>query len=262
MKKALLPLLLCSTTSFASEPVRTFAELIYLNFDDVHTTGAGVTHYFADQSHLGAFDEFGYLDTDSSFSAGYAHTSSDFIGEIYSSTYVIDGEYITNNFLIGGTYQNTSNDYFDSSSKNIRFGYFLQENLVVKALYSDKTEDFYFSGQYSHQLAGNDYFGVTLDTDQELNYVGASSTYFTHLGGDNYLRLGLDVSDITEFDLDHSLFYAAYYFNAGTNVSLSATTDDWEHIGVKYFYQDNAAFFVDISNDSDNTMTFGLSGHW
>ena len=114
----------------------------------------------------------------------------------------------------------------------------------------------------AHFTFGNDYIGFTLNTNDELDYISFESSYFTELGNDTYFRLSASNFDITELEIDSTLFTADYYFNGKTSVSIAASTDDWHVISAKYFFNHNLAVYSSFSNDYGNTLIIGLTGHF
>ena len=160
-----------------------------------------------------------------------------------------------------------SNTYLGLSILKINDLSLLQNNIIFMEhkdyyMYHTTNSAFDFSAQYSHSLSGNDYVGFTLDTNEEFDYLSFQSTYFTELGNDTYLRLSASSWDITDFELDRTLFGADYYFNAKTSVSIAASTDDWHEVGAKYFFNDSVAAFASFENNDGDVWEVGFAGHF
>ena len=232
-------------------------------------TALAFQHYFADQTSLGALDEFGYIDVDSSFYGGLSRSTYDlYDGELTTTTRILGGEYIQNNLVLGVSNLNVVFGYDGESESNsatqLSLGYLINDNLVIKANYWDRGEGLDISAQYSHQLTGNDYIGFTLESNDSLDYLALSSTYFKDLGKDQYLRLNVNAEDILDFEVESLNLSADYYFTAKTSVSiaLSGYTEDWTAIAAKHYFNQNVAFYAELANDDEDSVTIGLSGHF
>lgn len=269
MKKRLLPVLLFSTTIFANEPVTTFASAGYSGFDDHSSVNLGLKHYFAKQQSNGVWDEFGYLDTDSSIAVSYIKNDNDFLS---SDSYQIFGEYFIDNFIISGSHSSINVDakspYLnpnDGDTNSIGLGYLFGDNLKVKTTFSDQTSIFNVSAQYSHELnSDGDYIGITVDADSDFNSKSISADYFGQLQSGNYIRLGYR-HDIFEYNSNTS-YSGSYYFSPQTSVSIETDLFALYNVSAKHYFNSNIALVAGITafdvDDTENSYWLGVVGQF
>ncbi|NVK23894.1 MAG: putative porin [Gammaproteobacteria bacterium] len=269
MKKRLLPILLLSATTFANEPVTTFASASYFSRDDLSSTGFNLKHFFADQNSIGVWDEFGYLDTDSRISVSYRKSESDFTS---SDSLYLSGEYFVDSFIVSASHSsrsfnselsNVTSD--DGDANSIGLGYLFGDNLKVQTTFSDQTGVFNVSAQYSHELNSNgDYIGFTVDADSDFNSKSISADYFGQLQSGNYIRLGYR-HDIYERS-DSTTYSGSYYFSSQTSVSFATDLSFSYGVSMKHYFTPNLALRAGITafdvEDAENAYQLSVIGQF
>jgi len=240
---------IASTTS--AEEYQTLIDLNYLkinapisSFDEEGYFLSG-THFFSPKETIGPLGEFEYINKSSRAFASY----SDF-DNFDSST--IGGDFITENFLVGASY--SESEGFDT--KRFNLGYFITENFLINAVaYKPDSFDteYRYSAQYNHELNGNDYLGFTYTTDDDFDNQSISSTYFTHLGDNQYFKATVSYHD-SEFD-DFWSTRAAYYFNKTTSVVVGYDDDEDITVGFEHFFNENYALSAEYIESGSNSST-------
>lgn len=252
---------LATASSFAlqAKPVRTFADVgyhSYENGDDSYS--AEFQHYFADQEHAGTYDEFGFLDTDSSVSAHYETSDKKDSGDI-------SGEWFINNLLVGAGYHFVNADKGDHYDTMLKLGYLFNDNLILSATHTmpDEGDDVtHLSAEYAHNLNDiGDYIGFTATTDDEFDAYTLSADYYGALKGGKYIRAGVALAD----DGDDTAWglTGAYYFTAKTDVNLMLGKDETYGIGAKHFINANVAISANYEeHDSNSSWELLLLAHF
>lgn len=243
----ILPLVLtASATAVSADDYQTFVNFDYVNIDATGGSYDGFAlsaqHYFDTKSTLGPLAEFDYINTTSNVIAVYG----DFEGD---DTYILGGEYFVDNLLVGAAFQ--SYDGFDVT--NLSLGYLINEDFLVKlqAVNPEEGDTVYLlSAQYNHQLDGSDYLGFSFTTDDDFDNQTYSSTYFTKLEGEGYLKLGLNYHD-GDFG-DYLSTEASYYFNKMTSASVMLDDDGEFGVGFNHFFNQNLSIGADYTSAEDN----------
>ena len=248
-------------------------------------------YFFEEQQALGPLNEFAYINTSSNIYAVVSNSNSE-----VSSTYrghdsnsdssdnsvAIGGQWITNNFIIGASYNyyksesKWTDSYFsdgreisyDNSSSfyGAELGYLISDDLVISAHYNDGGDGddyFSYSSSYNWQLTGTDYIGFSYNVDEDFDMHQLSSRYFFGLGEQSYLVLGGDYTfDNRDYIIDDDNWgiNASYYYDAKTSVSVNYSDGDYYGVSVNYFINQNysvQAGYNSVSNDSDEAESEG-----
>lgn len=228
MRISPLLLLLASTSAFANE-YQSITKLTHANFDEQlstdNSTAISTIYYLKKKNTLGPLNEFDYINTTNNVFGSYTNHSD--------SNFGFGGEMFHNQWQLGGSYSTTDSDFVDGSTASITLGYLVQPNLLVNIEHTRYDADYKspygnsesFSDndtslgiQYTHALQGKDYLGVTVDVDSSFDRISASTKYFSHLGEERYLALGLFVSDYEDSKPIVGI-EGTHYFNQRTSVS-------------------------------------------
>ena len=244
-------------------------------------------YYFEEQQSLGPLNEFDYINTSSTIYALVSKNSTDFSSSYagYSSwdssdnTINIGGQWISHNFLLGAGYsyvksKSSYGNSYDYNSYSASLGYFLLDNLVIRADYFDSGDDydffsdnsdyFSYSASYNLQLAGTDYIGFSYNVDENFDIHQLSSRYFLALTGESYLVLGGDytIDNSDNFLADDSWsINSSYYFNTQTSVSAFYGKDDVYGIGANYFINDNYSVQASYNANNNDNYEVDLEGY-
>lgn len=258
MKRRLLIslMLMASTQVLASEgPVRTFSFAGIYDLGGENVSSIGFTHFFADQTHGGTYDEFGYLNTDSSISVAFVN--SDFI-----DVFEISGEKFIGNLLLGGGYAKAETNFGESDGTSLKVGYLFNDNLILSAVHVDgdgldgETE---FAAEYNHELSDSDYFAVTATVDSEFDVFSISPTYFKKMSDLTYIRLGLDYLNTP--GEDEIFAHADYYFSPTTSVGGSAGDGQYSIRG-KHYLTFNVAVEAGYEDADEGVFYLNLYGQF
>jgi len=249
--KHLFPVVLITSSiaaTISAEEYQTFVDLSYVNIDtpissfDEDWYILSATHFFSPKETLGPLSELEYINRSSRAFASY----SDF--ENFDST-TIGGDFISDSFLVGASYSEIGD--FDTTSFNL--GYFINENFLIKAVaYKPESFDteYSYSAQYNHQLEGNDYLGFSYTTDDNFDNQSISSTYFTHLGDNQYFK-----ATATYHNSELNDFWSAqasYYFNQMTSVAIGYNDDKDVMVGIEHFFNKNYALKAEYIEGNDD----------
>jgi hypothetical protein len=269
MKKRLLPLFLLSTTTCANEPVTTFINGAYLSTEQGSQYSIGLHHYFAPQTSNGVYDEFGYLDTDSSIAISYDKRSSDFSSSNYV---VVSVELFLGNYIISASHASSDYKYETSeqsgsgsdTASSFGLGYLFSDNLIIKADLYDYSDKIEIGAQYSHELNSNgDYVGFSLNVSDDFNYKTVSADYFGQLSNGRYIRVGISHQESDGYGV--TSYSTSYYLSEGMSISLQTDFDNRYNYSAKYYFTKSMAVEAQINtsvDSSEDTMIIGLSGQF
>jgi len=241
----ILPLLLTASTVSANE-YQTFASIDYFNVEDQSESFDAYSlsgqYFFNAKSTLGPLAEFEYINKTSNVFGRY----TDIDGFDITS---LGGEYFTNNFLFGAEFS------FDDNNDltNLSLGYLINDDFLIKidATNPEHGDTVYqYSAKYNHQLDNNDYLGFEFTADDDFDNFSYSSTYFTKLQGQGYLKAGINYED-GQFD-DFWSVDASYYFNKMTSVSVMLDEDKDYGFGVNHFFNENYSIGANYISANDN----------
>lgn len=254
--RILIPLILCCSNAIAQE-YRTFVDLGHTRVDDEFSdfdfSAVNVKHYFQSRNALGPLSEFEYINK-SSFISGYYSESEDF----YS--YGVGGRAFIGKVIVGGGHSEIEGeDNFDVVS----LGYLITDDFLVNAqrARSDFGKDTYtLSSSYNYQINDYDYFGVSVSTDDDLDYLNTSTKYFKKIGDDNYMT-----AQLSYFNDKVDYFWSAaakYYFSRMTGVFLSLDDQDNYSVGFESFFNNYISLNFSYGSRLDESDTeiyrFGL----
>ncbi|MDA8621416.1 putative porin [Psychrosphaera sp.] len=224
MRLPLVLILLTSTAASANE-YQSITQLSHSNFDEVmstdNSTAINSVYYFDKKRALGPLSEFEYINTTNNVFGSYFNNSD--------SNFAFGGQVFYDQWQVGGAYITNDSDHIDASQTEFTLGYLLTQNLLInvshnrvdgdyKFIYSGGgTESFsdsqtYLGAQYTHALQGKDYIGVTVDVESGLDSISASTKYFSHLGDERYVAIGLRLSDFEDVKPVVGV-EGTYYFN-------------------------------------------------
>jgi len=204
-------------------------------------------YFFDEKSSLGPLDQFKYINTTSYLNAGFSQLKSTAWNT--DSSY-IGGMYFMDKWSIGGGYNKLSSNTLlsNSHSNNLSLGYLINDNFSIrysKSTFSNHDNSSSLSMQYNHQINDKDYLGFSLDDDKN-----ASVTYFSHLGEERYLKIGLNYFD-DSFGSKWST-NVKYYFNNRTSIFANYHDDKVRSIGAKYFLNQNFALSASYSPENSD----------
>ncbi|MFQ3197618.1 MAG: hypothetical protein ACI8R9_001641 [Paraglaciecola sp.] len=222
--------------------------------------------YFLDKKQtLGPLDQFKYINKVTNVAADYARVYDRY-------TLSVAGEYFAeNNVVVSASYSDS--EYSDVSSLGI--GYLISDDFIVRTVatkldYGDSIYQNYddtsyrFSASYNLQLQGKDYLGFNVSTDDELDNYGISSTYFSSLGGERFVILGLGFSDTPSGNVSN--ISAGYYFSKMTSVSANYNTSDNYSLNAKHYFNQNWALVAGFAGNTDfsdyKRYTLGVTGQF
>lgn len=245
MKKVLassLLLALCATAS-ANDSKQWFnsAGIVHDSFDSENILMASSTYFFAPQQHAGVWDDFGYLNTDSSVGISYVNGKHDKVTNV-------NAEGFYNNFFVSAS----SNDLLDGEIDEIAFGYLYNElKMSVRQVKESFSGDrnWWVRGQYNHQINDSDYIGVTADLSEDGDGWGISARYFKALNNGRFIAVDAGINDT---DLD--FITARYYLNEQWAVG-AGLIDSNPQIEAKYFYNDTYQVQLTHQNLSGGNLT-------
>lgn len=246
-------------------------------------------YFFDERKALGPLNEFDYINTSSNIYASINSGNNKsvtsrldgFNWDTDSNNIAIGGQWITHDFIIGagynyfkydgtGTKSNSDKSKHSNSDKvyTASLGYFLLDDLVIRADYSDggKGDDYFsYSAKYNWQLAGADYVGFTYNVNEDFDIHQLSTRYFVAIADESYFVLGgaytLDKSDNVFAD-DYWGINSSYYFNSQTSVSASYDENNDYEISARYFINNNYAVqagYNSSDNDKDNFDSDGFN---
>ncbi len=239
------------------ETINDNSEVSVTTFPSQYSTHLASQYYFADQKSRGTLDEFGYLDTDSSISAGLGHSN-------FSDSAFIGGEVFLGDFIIGAGASYSESDYFFSNQYSDSFsghlGYLFNDNLIVKIdTFNAKGQKSQvdISAEYEHSLGGDNYLGFSATVDDELETGTVSSSYFSAVGGGQFIRASLyyhysDVDCCSSYD--SAVASAAFYFTPGFSVMANLIEGGAYGLGSRYYFNDNWALAFYFNDDNDQPI--------
>ncbi|WP_157826805.1 putative porin [Colwellia sp. 12G3] len=243
-------------------------------------------YYFDERQSLGPLNEFDYINTSSTISIFSSNRNSEYFAvnndnnfnSDYSNNKVgVSGEWITNSFILGGSYSynKSRRDYnefsYDDSGNDlsVKLGYLFTDNFVIQAGYledEDGEDTFSYSARYNLQLADTDYIGFTYGVDDSFDVHQLSSQYFFGIAEQSYLVLGgsytLNNRD-NAFSKDYWSINGSYYYDDKTSVSVTYADNDFYSVGVRYFIDNNysiQAGYNSVSGDKNQSEYEG--GHF
>lgn len=267
MLKKLLPIVLLSSSAFASESFNTFVSGNVIEQDNSELYSFNFQHYFAAQTTDSVYDEFGYFDSDSNISAAYYSLEQ---GRATTTSQHIKGEYFHGNVLIGAQFQRFEFEFYSyknsTSTTDLTLGYLFNDNLLVKATYNEDAESAILDASYSHSLnSQGDYIGFSITALDDLNIRTISSSYFGRLNNSNYIRLGFTHNRSDEFD-DTTNYFASYYLSEATSVSFNSDFDLSYGLSAKHYFNTNTAIYLSyvyFDNDFiDDSISLSLIGQF
>ena len=291
-----LPILfaLLASASVSANEYQSITQLSHSNFDEAlstdNATALSSVYYLNKKRTLGPLNEFEYINTTNNVFGSYVNDAD--------SNFGFGGEVFYNQWQLAGSYATNDSDFVDASTTNMTLGYLVQPNLLININHTRVEGDYelnyalgsagsasfsdnqtYLGMQYTHALQGKDYIGVTIDVESGLDSVLASTKYFSHLGQERYLAVGLLLSD---YDNVKPLIgvEGTYYFNQQSslfaqvmrNTELDVTSTV---IGGQHFLNQNWALSLAyMSNEVEtfdgmqtrvknaNTLTFAITAQF
>ncbi|QTH63385.1 putative porin [Psychrosphaera ytuae] len=261
MRLSMLFLMLASVSATANE-YQSITHLSHTDLDEElgggKSTSLQTVYYFDKKKTLGPLNEFAFINTVNNVSAGF----DDFE---HGTSFNVGGEVFFDQWRVAGSYTNSEADFSDGSNTMVSIGYFFQPNLLIGLEHSRseysydgyRIDDVFFPGgsdsesttyltlKYEHDLNGNDYIGVMVEAESDFDQVFASTKYFSHLGDEQYLSVGVSISDHKDFKPFVALD-GTYYFNQRTSLHAQVAQDTDSDltstsIGGKLFINDNWA---------------------
>jgi hypothetical protein len=272
MKKALLISLALLSSATNAEQYQSISNLNYNyvkfnNGEEANSTQIDSIYYFEKRNTLGPLDQFSYINQTSNIFGAYSYTDFDNV-DFKSHDMVIGGEYYTDNFLIGGRYIYSDNDEDNFNIRNLRLGYLINDDFLVKVDYIDEEDDdslFVFSADYNYQINSSDYLGFNATSDGDFEYKKISAKYFKKLNGTQTLVTNISAED---FEYSGSVITADvnFYFNDRMSLSGSFDTEDRYSVSGKYFLNKNIAvntgYYGSTDNKNPKTFNIGLSAQF
>jgi hypothetical protein len=281
--KYVLPLIAFTTSAAVSaQDYQTFTNLSgehrSYGFESDNLWQVNAKHFLDKKQTLGPLDQFEYINKVTNVAAGYAHVNkvtnvaADYARVYDRYTLSVGGEYFAeNNFVVSASYSDS--EYSDVTSLGI--GYLISDDFIVRALatkrdYGDSNYQNYddtsyrFSASYNLQLQGKDYLGFNVSTDDKLDNYGISSTYFSSLGGDRFVTLGVGLSDspnANNWDIN-----GGYYFSKMTSVGISYDKSDNYSLNAKHYFNQNWALVAGFAGNTEASdferYTLGVTGQF
>ncbi|MDP5143663.1 putative porin [Rheinheimera baltica] len=260
--KYVLPVIaLAASAAVSAEDYQTFvtvgADHYRVSGESESNWGVKGQHYFNKITTLGPLDQFGYILAETNVTADYSRRFD-------SNFWSVGGEYFVENGLMLSAKHQSAGD-FDATTVGI--GYLVSKDLLVKVEAikpEDGDTDFLLSARYNHQLQGNDYIGFTAFADDEFDYYGVTSKYFSSLGDERYLTAEVTV----ERSDDETLWALAsnYYFSKMTSVGVTYNKADSYSLTAKHFLTQNWAVEARFASNTDiselKTYSVGVTGQF
>lgn len=259
-KKRLCSILLVGVTttlpiSVWANSARTFINASHLYSNDFSLNQLSALHFFADQNAGGTYDEFGFLNTDSSIGA-------DFIDGESENVYTLYGELFVNQLILSAAHSKNDIDSSDASSdlSQLAIGYLLNENTIVRLRHTkfdgnDSLNEIVI--EHNYQLNDNDYIGISGSVDTDIDIINISSSYYAHIGNGRYFRAGVDYQkDCQENSIGVN---ARYYFAPNRSVGGSFSEDEYSLSYQHYFSFNLSVGGTYIRDDNNNTDALQLS---
>jgi len=259
MKKAvsvLISSLLSTYMAHASEDKQLFNHIsqsrVEVGAGSKNATSISSRYFFAPQAHSGVWDDFGYLDTDSSIAVNYHDFDAD-------NSFSVAGEAFIDNWFVTAGITDVGDP---EDGYNLGFGYLYDDKLKLSVRFNqgdNVRNSTWFKAEYNHELSGTDYIGTSLEVDDELDVWALSTRYFTHLGGEQYLSLDLGHTEIDTDRQSESVTSGLvnYYFNR--NFALGAgVVDSKLLLETKFFIDDSYHVRVGYQ-DLDRGEVYNLS---
>ena len=262
LKPTLLTLaLLTASTNALSQSATTFVDLNYVDTASSKTLNA--LHFFADQEAGGTFDEFGFLNTDSSIGASIG-SSNDF------NAYTLFGELFVGNIILGGAYTTVDIDAVNSSedAAQLSIGYLFDDHTIVRYRHNDidgLNAFGEFVVEHNYQINGNDYIGFSASVDTSFDQFNLGTSYFVALGNGKFARLGADYFRASNDDTIG--INARYYFSPASSLGATYNENDYS-LGFKHYFTFNIALeanyikFDDNGLSDNDTFSISLSGQF
>lgn len=229
---------------------------------EIDATALGFTRYFGGKPSLGPLNEFDYINRTSNISVSHIRTNetNTFMwGSGSSLTFnedenltLLGGEAFFDRAMVGVGFSRASNT--DSDSKTFSLGLLPNENILVRLDVIEPGEDWSsnhltIKGNFDHN--STNYFGFTLEYNNDVELRGLSGRYFSALGGDTYFALDVEYLDFLNI---HALdIGGSYYFSRTTSVSVllvqndldsSTNSDTLYRLGFSHFFNKNIALEV------------------
>ncbi len=220
-------------------------------------------YYFDARPTLGPLAEFDFINQQSRISAGLFGVSG-------SRQYSLGGEYIMDSLVFSGTtaYDSDSSSEFTS----IGFAYFINKDFKLSisresndglgGLFDSDESVFNFGADYVYQMQGNDYVGVSYNTDEDFFLQSINTKYFTALSGGRYLTIDatLNVFDDDFFSDERLDLGASYYFNDYTSIGAGFNLigdDDSYSLFARHFFNKRSSILLSYTNNESESVSFG-----
>jgi len=225
------------------------------------------SYYFDERPIMGPLKEFQFINQQSYVTAGATFLDSP------DDHRIVGGEYITGSWVFNAHATFAGGD----DDAHLSVGYMVNPNLKfsvantsysnIDGLFNSDQSLFSFRADYVVPFEGNDYLGLSAETDEDLSVTTLVSKYFTALSNDRYIALGLSGviyrDEYAYFD-DQVLLSGEYYFSALTSISASVNISDateYYSIGATHYFNDRSSVNIGYSNIENSINYFNSTLH-